>query len=110
MCYLVQRNAYFILLRRNQRTVICMEKEIVLTLLILYWLGMHSQVEINISCPDTTQNIGRNSMRPTILDSIINGVQRKTKKYNSAERKIFVFATNADNASSGQTLNITSSG
>ncbi|MDR6372064.1 dihydroorotate dehydrogenase [Chryseobacterium bernardetii] len=87
-----------------------MEKEIVLTLLILYWLGMHSQVEINISCPDTTQNIGRNSMRPTILDSIINGVQRKTKKYNSAERKIFVFATNADTASSGQTLNITSSG
>lgn len=84
-----------------------MEKKIVLTLLILYWLGMHSQVEINTSGPETTLNIGRNSMRATVLDGIITGAQLKTKKYNSAKREVFV--TDADTAFSGQTLNITSS-
>ena len=92
----------------------CMEKKIVLTLLILYWLGMQSQVGINTPGSKTTLDVGGVSVKPTILDGSIapriTGAQLKTKKNISAEREFFVFGTDADTVPSSQTVNVTCSG
>ncbi|MDQ1856072.1 hypothetical protein [Chryseobacterium sp. WLY505] len=77
-----------------------MEKKIVLTLLVLYSIGIYSQVGINTISTKITLDIAGNPTQSAITDiCMVSGITEarlKTEKYASSDQGAFVLVTNAD--------------